>query len=292
VILAGVAVFAIVMFVVHELVTEKPVVSLRVLSNRSFATGTVIGAVLGAVLFSTIFLLPLYMQEFLGYNATQTGLALMPRSLIMLVAMPIIGGIYNRVSPRAVIAFGLLLGGFSCIMMSRFTLQTSAAQILVPQLLQGVALACIFIPLSTVALATIDRARMSEATGLNNLVRQLGGSFGVAIFASLLGRFSHQAKAAVGAHLTLGDPAVYTRVEMMTRAFMARGEDRLTATQTAMRALDFQVSGQASMLGFERTFFIGGLLFLGAVPLVLMLDDARGKRPAAAGEEGHMAVEV
>src|SRR5262249_19902807 len=157
--------------------------------------------------FSTLFLLPLYMQEFLGYTAMQTGLALMPRSFTMLVTIPIAGAIYNRTSPRVVVTFGMILGGITCIMMSRFTLQTSTQDILIPQMLQGVALACIFIPLSTVTLATIPRERMSDATGLNNLVRQLGGSFGVAIFASELGRYTREAKAALSAHVAVTDPA-------------------------------------------------------------------------------------
>src|SRR4029077_11244410 len=104
-----------VMFIVWELTVDKPAVNLRVLRNRSFATGTVIGAVLGAVLFSTLFLLPVYMQDFLHYDAMQTGLALMPRSLVMLVTIPIVGAIYNKVDPRFVIAFGLGLGGYTCI---------------------------------------------------------------------------------------------------------------------------------------------------------------------------------
>src|SRR5580658_6030569 len=209
---AAIATASLVMFIVWELTVEKPAVNLRVLKNRSLATGTSIGAVLGAVLFSTLFLLPIYMQEFLGYDAMQTGLALMPRSLVMLVTIPIVGALYNKPSPRLVIAFGLGLGAFTCFQMSRFTLTTSNEEILVPQMIQGVALACIFIPLSTVALATIERKRMGDATGLNNLVRQLGGSFGVAIFAALLDRYTIEARAGLVAHVPVGDPNVMQRL--------------------------------------------------------------------------------
>jgi DHA2 family multidrug resistance protein len=285
---AVVATCALVMFIVQELVIDKPIVALRVLRNRSYTMGTLIGAVLGAVLFSTLFLLPVYMQDFLHYDATQTGLALMPRSLVMLVAIPIVGALYNKTSPRAVIAFGLLLGGYTCIQMSHFSLATSREEILIPQMLQGVALACIFIPLSTVALATIDRKRMSEATGLNNLVRQLGGSFGVAIFASLLGRYTNQAKSALGAHVTSADPAVMARLAMMKHG-LGSGVDAQTATDRALRLLDFQVSGQAAMLGFERAFFLGGLLFFVSIPMVLLLDDGRSAKKSA---DEHMVVEV
>jgi DHA2 family multidrug resistance protein len=236
---AAIAVACLVMFVVWELTTDAPAVNLRVLRNRSLTMGTIIGAVLGAVLFSTMFLLPVYMQEFLGYDATQTGLALMPRSLVMLVTIPIVGAIYNRVSPKIVIAFGLALGAFTCVQMSRFTLQTSREEILVPQMIQGIALSCIFIPLTTIALATVDRRRMSDATGLNNLVRQLGGSFGVAIFASRLGHFATEARVALVAHVQAGDPAVTSRLAMMKSTLMKAGIDRHAVVDARLRTRIF-----------------------------------------------------
>ena len=289
--MAMIATASLVMFCAHELTTKEPVVNLRVLKNRSLSTGTIIGAVLGAVLFSTMFLLPVYMQEFLRYDAMQTGLALMPRSLVMLVTIPIVGAIYNRISPKLVIAFGLGLGAFTCFQMSRFNLQTSREQILVPQMIQGVALACIFIPLSTVALATIDRRRMSDATGLNNLVRQLGGSFGVAIFASLLGRYTLQAKAVLSTHVSASDPSVYARLAAMTASFQASGVDAQTAGARALKLLDAQVAGQAAMLGFEKAFQLSAIVFLASMPLVLLLEEGKG-RAKAAGAHEHVAVEV
>jgi DHA2 family multidrug resistance protein len=290
---AGLATACIVMFVVWELTVDKPAVNLRILKNRSLATGTVIGAALGAVLFSTLFLLPVYMQEFLHYDAMQTGLALMPRSLVMLVAIPIVGAIYNKTSPRVVIGFGLALGAFTCLMMSRFTLGTSREEILVPQMIQGVALACIFIPLSTVALATIDRKRMSDATGLNNLLRQLGGSFGVAIFASLLSRYTAEGRQALVAHVSAGDPGVAQRLAAMQGTFVRGGIDPVTAKMRAVGMLDGLVGVQSAMLGFDRAFFLSGLVFAASIPLVFLLDEGRlhGKEKGAAPEE-HMAVEI
>ncbi len=286
---ACIATASLVMFVVHELETDKPIVNLRVLRDRSFSTGTAIGAILGAVLFSSLFLLPLYMQEFLRYNATQTGLALMPRSLTMLVTIPIVGALYNKLSPRLVIAFGLGLGGVTCIQMAHFTLQTSREQILIPQVLQGIALACIFIPLSTVSLATIEKKRMSDATGLNNLVRQLGGSFGVAVFAASLERFTSQARAAVVTHVSATDPTVQARVLAMRAGLGRDGVDVPTATGRALAALDLQVSGQAAMLGFEKAFFVAGLMFFVAIPFLLLLDTSA----LTAGRGGeHTAVEI
>jgi DHA2 family multidrug resistance protein len=290
---ALVAVSSLVMFLVQELVVKEPIVNLRVMRNRTYSMATAVGAALGAVLFSSLFLLPVYMQDFLHYDAMQTGLALMPRSLVMLVTIPIVGAIYNRVSPRLVISIGLFLGGISCVMMSHFDLQTSTVDILLPQVIQGFALACIFIPLSTVALSTIDRREMSAATGLNNLVRQLGGSFGVAIFASLMDRFTRQATTVLASHVVAGDPLAHARLSQMKAALVARGSDAITAGDQALRLLGAQVGGQAAMIGFERAFFLGGILFFASIPVVLFMDDGRGRAtaPGARAPE-HMAVEV
>ncbi len=282
---------ALALFVATELEVENPAVNLRTLRDRSFSSGTAIGAVLGAVLFSTLFLLPIYMQELLRFDAMQTGLALLPRSLTMFIAIPIVGMIYNRISPRFMVAFGLALGGVTCIQMSRFTLDSGTADILMPQMVQGVALACIFIPLSTVALVRIERRQMSEATGLNNLVRQLGGSFGVAIFASQLGRYSAQARSTLVAHVAASDPSVAARLHGM-KAALALRSDAVTAQAQALRIIDLQVTGQAAMLGFERAFQLAAVLFFVSVPLVLLLDEGR-KKGARAEEHGeHVAIEI
>lgn len=284
-----VAVSALVMFVVWELTTRDPAVELRVMRDRTFTLGTIIGSLLGVVLFASLFLLPIYMQELLGFDAMQSGLALLPRSIAMLITIPIVGKIYNRTSPRLVIAIGLVLGGVSCIQMSWFTLDTGTWQILGPQVVQGIGLACIFIPLSTVTLATIQRHKMSQATGLYNLIRQVGGSFGIAIFASLLSRFTTRNHSLLVSHLVDGDPAVMARIEGAKHLFMAHGSDTITATQQAYRLLDGMVSAQAAMLGFERTFFIAGLLFFVSIPILLLLDEGRG---GGTHSGDHIAVEI
>ena len=145
------------------------------------------------------------------------------------------------------------------------------------------------------ALATIERKRMGDATGLNNLVRQLGGSFGVAIFAALLDRYTVEARAGLVAHVAVGDPAVTARLSMM-RAFLERGgADVASASQRAYAMLDGQVGLQAAMLGFDRAFFLAGLVFCASIPLVVLLDDGRkrgGSANAPHEKQEHMAVEI
>jgi hypothetical protein len=178
--LSALAVVLLVAFVIRELTATVPAVHIELFKDSIFASGTLIGAVMFAILMSLTFLLPVFMQEVLGFTAVQSGLALMPRSLVMTVAMPIVGRLYNKVSPRLTVAFGVVPFSISAYMMSHYTLSTSSSDIVAVLVIQGVAFACLFIPLTTVALAKVPRNRLADATGLNSLIRQIGGSLGLA----------------------------------------------------------------------------------------------------------------
>ena len=131
----------------------------------------------------------------------------------MLVVMPIIGRIYNKVSPRLVIAFGIVLFAYTAWMMGHYTLATSRNDVMLALIIQGVAFSCLFIPLTTIALSSIPRHRLSDATGLNSLLRQTGGSVGLAVFATLLSRFATKARGDMLPHsdLVAGDGRAHGR---------------------------------------------------------------------------------
>jgi DHA2 family multidrug resistance protein len=194
---AIVSAFTIVAFIIRELTAPVPAVNLSLFRDPVFTSGTLVGAVMFAMLLSITFLLPVFMEELLGFTAVQSGVALMPRSLVMIVAMPIVGRIYNRVSPRLTVAFGVVLFAYSAYKMSHYTLNTTPGDVVDVLMIQGVAFSCLFIPLTTVALASIPRQEISDATGLNSLLRQIGGSLGLAVFASLIPRFTRQAMASM-----------------------------------------------------------------------------------------------
>jgi DHA2 family multidrug resistance protein len=211
------------------------------------------------------------MQELLGFSAVQAGVALMPRSLVMMVAMPIVGRIYNRVSPRLTVAFGVVLFSISAFIMSHYTLDTTAGDVVDVLLIQGVAFACLFIPLTTVALARIPRHKLADATGLNSLLRQIGGSLGLAVFASLIPRYSTRAASALGAHLDAGRPEVASRLAAMAQALQQRGYDAWSANAAAGRALGGIVARQAMVLTFEKLFLLAGIAFLFVLPILVLL---------------------
>lgn len=268
---AAISVVIIALFVVRELTCDVPAVNLRLFADPVFLSGTMIGSLMFALLMATMFLLPLFMQTLLGFTATEAGFALMPRVFVMMAAMPIVGRIYNAVSPRIVIALGVLLVAWGAYDMSHFTLVTGRGDIIWALTTQGVGFACLFVPLSTVALSSIPRHQMADATGLNSLFRQVGGSIGLAIGATMLTRFGAQVRSALLAHVTGADPAAMDRLRQITRGFVARGYDAMAAHQMALRALDGTIQMQSSLLAFERVFLGAGVCFMVVLPLLLFL---------------------
>jgi DHA2 family multidrug resistance protein len=259
------------LLIIRELSATVPAVDFALFKDVVFMSGTMIGAVMFAMLMSVTFLLPIFMQTLLGFSAMQSGIALMPRSLTMLVVMPIVGRIYNKVSPRIVIAFGILLFAYTAWLMGHYTLQTSNRDIMLVLIIQGVAFACLFIPLTTVALSTIPRHRMPDATGLNSLLRQIGGSIGLAVMATLMTRFATRARDAMLPNTSLSRGAFASRLAGITTMLQSKGYDPVSARATALRMIDGQLRQQAMVLSFERLFYICGIAFLCVFPLVFLL---------------------
>jgi MFS transporter, DHA2 family, multidrug resistance protein len=268
-------------FVIRELTCDAPAVNIRLFKDPVFLSGTIVGSLMFALLMATMFLLPLFMQQLLGFTATQAGLALMPRVFVMMVAAPIVGRIYNAVSPRIVIGAGILFIAWGAFNMSHFTLQSGQRDVVWAIMTQGLGFACLFVPLSTVALSAIPRHLMADATGLNSLFRQVGGSLGLAVGATLLTRFGAQSRASLVAHVTSAEPATLERLRQSTGAFLARGIDGATARQMALKAIDGVVERQATLLAFDRVFLVAGLAFVLVLPLLVYLKMPKERDGAA-----------
>jgi DHA2 family multidrug resistance protein len=265
-------------FIIRELTCPVPAVNIRLFKDPVFLSGTLIGALMFALLMATMFLLPLFMQQLLGFTATQAGFALMPRVFAMMIAIPIVGRIYNAVSPRVVIGVGIFFIAWGAWDMSHFTLESGQRDVIWAIMTQGIGFACLFVPLSTVALAAIPRHKMADATGLNSLFRQIGGSIGLAVGATLLTRYGDQARSSLVAHVSPFNPAAMMRMRQLTTGFVARGFDPHAARDMTMRALDGIVEQQATLLAFDRVFIMAGIAFLCVLPLLFFL-----KTPDRAG---------
>jgi DHA2 family multidrug resistance protein len=272
-----VAVFVLAAFVIRELTAPSPAVDLSLFKNKVFLSGTLIGAMMFAILMSITFLLPLFMQDLLGFPALAAGQALMPRAFAMMIGIPIVGRLYNRVQPRFLVMLGVLLVAFSAYLMSHYTLATSSSSVVLAIMIQGFGFASLFVPLTTVALAGIPRLRLADAAGLNSLLRQVGGSLGLAAFATLLPRFVADARTGLAAHVEPGRFEVASRLSAVQGALTARGLDAGAAHEGALRVLAGGLARQSSVLAFERMFLFAGIAFLFVIPVALFL-----RKPAGA----------
>jgi DHA2 family multidrug resistance protein len=274
--LAVVSAAGMIFFIWRELVTRRPAVDLRILENVSFSSATAIGGVLGMGLYGSLFLLPLFLQNLLGYPAMTSGLALMPRSLAMAVIMPIAGRFYNRLGPRFLVGAGLAISAFSFWELGKLTTQVGFWDIFWPQTWQGVGFSLIFVALSTAALATIPKAKMTAATGLYNVVRQVFGSVGIAIAATELTSGTTRYHAALVAHMNLQHGMVQAFIISTTMAMRRLGADSVTAAKQALGILDGRVLAQATVLAYNHVFELVTMLFVVAIPLVFLLKGGGG----------------
>jgi DHA2 family multidrug resistance protein len=283
-----VAAVSLVAFVIREITAPAPVVNLRIFRDKTFASATAIGGVMYAMLMGSMFLLPVFMQEVLGFDATQSGITLMPRTIAMMLVTPIIGRLYNHIPPALTVGLGAALFVVGSYQLSHITLQSGSSEIVLPLVVTGFGFACLFIPLTTAALTFVPRAELADAAGLNSFVRQIGGSFGLTIFATLLTNYTKRATAAVSWNVTDLRPEVMTRLHQTAAGLAAHGMPALDAKQAALRAVAGQVALQGTVLGFEKTFLVQGVAFVAVLPLLFFL---RVGKQTSKAEHVEMSVE-
>jgi MFS transporter, DHA2 family, multidrug resistance protein len=281
--LAIVAAVTLVWLVVHELRTEHPVVDLYVFKERSYAVGVFLMTVVGFVLYGSLVLLPIMLQTLLGYPSLQAGIAMAPRGVGSFFMMPLTGLMTGRFDARKLLTVGLIIGGVTLLWLSELNLSAGYWDIFWPQLIQGMGMSLLFVPLTTVTMDPIPRERMGNATSLFNLMRNIGGSVGIAVTGTMLARRQQAMTSLLGANVTPYSPAAQTMFERLRAGFMASGADAVTATNRAYGALFGMVQRQATMLSFVTIFQLLGILFLALVPLILIMKRPRQQAgPAAA----------
>jgi DHA2 family multidrug resistance protein len=276
--LAIISVVTIIALIIHELTTDDPIVDLRVFKARSYAVGVFLMTVVGFVLYGSMVLLPIMLQTLLGYPPLQAGIAMAPRGIGSFFMMPLTGLMTGKFDARKLLAIGLLIGGWTLLWLSDLNLQAGYWDIFWPQLIQGVGMSLLFVPLTTVSMDPIPRERMGNATSLFNLMRNLGGSVGIAMTGTMIARNQQTTTALLGANVTAYDPATQSMFYQLRGSFMAAGADTVTATQRAYAALFGMVQQQASIVSFVGLFQLLGAMFIVLLPLVLLMKRPRGGR--------------
>jgi DHA2 family multidrug resistance protein len=280
--LAIVSAVCLVALIVHELTAAEPIVDLRVFKVRSYAVGVFLMTIVGFVMYGSMVLLPIMMQTLLGYPPLQAGIALAPRGLGSFIMMPLTGAMVGRFDARKLLTIGLFVGGGTMLWLSTMNLNAGYWDLFWPQVIQGMAMSMLFVPLTTIAMDAIPREKMGYATSLFSLMRNIGGSVGIAVTGTMLARNTQATTSLYGANVTALDPTSQSLFLQMRAAFMAAGSDVVTATDRAYASLFGMVQRQASIVSFVGLFQLLGVVFIVVIPLVLLMKRPRASSGGAA----------
>jgi DHA2 family multidrug resistance protein len=273
---------ALIGFVIHELLDWLPVVNLRVFRVRTYSAGVFMMTVLGFGLYGSLVLIPIFLQELLGYSSTDAGVAMLPRGLGSFLTMPLVGVLMSKIEPRKMLAGGFLGAAFSMYMLARLNLNAGYWDVFWPQLIQGVSMGFLFVPLTTVTHDPIRNEEMGNATSIFNLMRNIGGSIGIAAVTTMTARAEQRNINVLGANVTGYSAAARQTMQGAAANFMSKGADAVTASRQALGSMFVLVQAQATMLSFNRAFLLLGFLFVAVIPFILLMRRPQKRGPIAA----------
>jgi len=272
-------VLGLVFFIMREWLHEKPLVDLTIFSNRNFAVGCVLITLFGAAIYGAITLLPLFYQELLGYTAFSAGWAVSPRGIGAILAMPIIGILTTRLDNRFLIAAGFGLFAACSFWWGQLTLDISQWSLLWPIVLSGFGSGMVFVPLSTVTMGTLLQRQIGNASGLYNLLRNVGGSVGISIVNTIVARHAQLHRNDISHSLGGTNPILQNRLDSFTHVLTTtNAEGPVRATLGAWRLIEQTLDTQARTWSYIDDFRYMALVCFGCVPIVFLLKRAR-RRP-------------
>ncbi len=284
VVLAVVAAVCLVTLVFWELHTEQPIVDLRIFRDRSFATGNIVMFLAFFAFFGSIVLLPIYLQTLMGYTAFLAGIVLGPSGAIALLMLPLVGKATERVDARYLLAVGLLVSAYAVYYMSGFNVQIDFGTAAMSRTIQGIGMPFIFVSCAYVTMVYVPKEQMNNASGIFNLLRNLGGSFGVAFVTTLLARREQFHQHRLIEHLTPYDPGLMLNLDQL-KAYLGYSLGTLAdQTELAREVIHRGIQREAAALSFNDAFYAQTLIFLALVCIVWIIRKPPvGKRPAPGG---------
>jgi DHA2 family multidrug resistance protein len=285
--ITAVSAIALLGFLLREFMYREPIVQLRVLGDRNFSLGTLITGLYGFVLYGVTAMLPLFLQTVMRYPALKSGLAVSPRGIGALLSMIVVGTLVNYIDARLLLACGFAILGYSTLLLSHVNLSISMTSVALPNLINGFATGFIFVPLTTMTMGRLRQEEIGNAAGIYNLMRNIGGSVGIASAATFLVRGTQIHQSYLAANVTAGNPAVAEMLYGLQTKFYLGGADPYTAHQKALGTLYGIVQQQASLLAYGDNFRLLGFLSLLCIPLALFFHRVRRHsrgRPDVSGE--------
>jgi DHA2 family multidrug resistance protein len=269
--MAVIALIGLVGVVLWELRQKEPVVDFRMLQNRNFMLSTATMFLLGFVLYASTMLLPVFLQTLLGYSAMRSGMVLSPGGLVIAVTMPLVGFLLSKVEPRWLVIFGLSVSAFGLFGMAGFDLDIDYHTAMMARVVQSAGLAFLFVPINTMAFATVPREKMGSATGLINLARNIGGSSGIAIVTTLLARRTQFHQARLVGNMSPFDPNYVQALAGTAHMLASRGANATQAAAQAQGMFYGMLQRQSAMMAFVDSFYVLGIIFLAVVPLMFFV---------------------
>jgi len=282
---AIIAVISLTIFIWWELNTEHPVVNLSLMKNRSLAFGMFLTFVLGFGLFGSVFIFPVFCQQLLGFTAQQTGMLLIPGGLTTVAMMPFVGmALRKGFPPKVLAATGFAITALYCWVSSKFNLSDGTHDFYLPLIIRGVGLSMLFVPITMVALGDLSPKDISQGTGLNNMMRQLGGSFGIALINTFIDHRSAYHRSILLQNINQYNNAFINSYNQYTGALVAKTGNLLTAQMQAYKAIDFAVYKQTTLLSYMDVYLFIAAFMLVCVPMLFFT--RQKKTPDAAAMEG------
>ncbi len=279
-----VASVALVGLLVRELLARSPVIDLRIFREPTYTTGVFLMTMTGFVLYGSMVIFPILLQMLLQYPPLQAGIAMVPRGLGMLLMTPIVGILIGRMDARLLMASGFAAGAVTLYWFSVLDLTAGYWDYFWPQMIQGASFNLLFVPITTATMDPISNESMGNATSIFNLMRNIGGSVGIAASQTMLSRGRQRHTNILGAHVSAFDPLTQERLRQLQATFAAKGADPATAMQRAQGTLWMAVQRQASILTFNDIFRLMGFLMVFFVPVCYLMRRPRGKPSAPVSE--------
>ncbi len=273
--ITAISVLGLIGFLFREFTNREPIVQLRVLGNRNFGVGTLITGLYGFILYGLTAILPLFLQTLMGYPALDSGLAVSPRGIGSIISMMVVGWLVNRVDGRLLLACGFAILGYSTFLLSHINLGISMVSVALPNLINGFAGGFIFVPLTTLTMGRLRKEEIGNAAGVYNLMRNIGGSIGIASVTTLLERGAQVHQTYLGANLPAGTPVVVETLHGLQQKFASGGFDDYSAHRKALGAIFERLEQQASLLAYADNFRLLAALSLLCIPLALLFQRVR-----------------
>lgn len=275
--LTAAAIICISLFIIVELYyAEHPIVDLRTFRNRSFRIGNAIMFFGFFNLFASIVLLPIYLQTLMGYTAYLSGVVLGPGGLATLIALPLAGRLVTKINPKALLTFGLIVNSYATYLMANFTLTADFATVIWPRVVLGIGMGFFFIPLTTLTMSGIPKEEMGNASSIYNLLRNLGGSFGVAFVTTILARRAQFHQSRLVEHATPFDPNFQITMQHNMQYLQMQGVPDAQLESGSLAMIYQELLRQASMLSFNDAFLLTCGIMMLMIPFIQFMKRPEG----------------